>query len=122
LYKKEFPPPLKEGRSDKQIREFVTLYEDLRERLSAITAKKIGNFRQNKQPTKTEKSVGLAYLLLFSALDSAIRLTHDKSTLVDKSWEPGVTQYFANVGKVMQNLKKLKDILDYGRVPEGHLA
>ena len=60
--------------------------------------------------------VGVIYLLLFSPLDQQIRLTNDKSTLSDKSWNNSIQRYFNNTGKVMQQIKKLKDVVDYNRI------
>ena len=53
-------------------------------------------------------------MTLFAAfVDPSIRLTNDKSQLFDKSWTSGVLPYFQNCGRIIQNLKKLKDSLDY---------
>lgn len=65
-------------------------------------------------PPTLEKNVGLILMSIFSAfVDTSIRLTNDKAQLFDKSWTTGVLPYFQNCGKIIQNLKKLKDSLDY---------
>jgi hypothetical protein len=54
--------------------------------------------------------------MIFSALDSNIRLKNDKSALHDKSWNTGVVQYFNNCGRAMQHMKKIKDLVEYDRL------
>jgi hypothetical protein len=46
-------------------------------------------------------------------VDKSIKLTNDKSHLMDRSWTTGVAPYFQNCGRVIQNIKKLKDALDF---------
>ena len=61
-----------------------------------------------------EKNIGLILMTLIAAfVDPAIRLNNDKSSLFDKSWTASVLPYFQNCGKVIQNIKKIKDSLDY---------
>lgn len=85
------------------------------ESLLLITAKKVYTFKSAKIPVSNkEKNIGLILMTLFAAfVDPAIRLTNDKASLFDKSWTTGVLPYFQNCGRVIQNLKKLKDSLDY---------
>lgn len=45
--------------------------------------------------------MGIAFLLIFSNIDSTIVLTNDKNSLQDKSWNNSVVKYFNNSGKVM---------------------
>lgn len=53
-------------------------------------------------------------MTLFAAfIDPSIRLTNDKTQLFDKSWTTGVLPYFQNCGRIIQNLKKLKDSIDF---------
>jgi hypothetical protein len=53
-------------------------------------------------------------MTLFAAfVDPSIRLTNDKSQLFDKSWTTGVLPYFQNCGRIIQNIKKLKESIDY---------
>jgi len=53
-------------------------------------------------------------MTLFAAfVDKSIKLTNDKSALSDKCWTTGVAPYFQNAGRVVTNLKKLKDALDF---------
>jgi hypothetical protein len=72
-------------------------------------------FKSAKIPVSNkEKTIGLILMTLFAAfVDPAIRLTNDKASLFDKTWTTGVLPYFQNCGRVIQNLKKLKDSLDY---------
>ena len=69
--------------------------------LSSINIKKISSFKSLKNPTNSEKNIGISFLLLMSYIDSSIALTNDKSTLSDKSWIGSITRYFNNSGKVM---------------------
>jgi len=85
--------------------------------LSSITIKKIQQFKSIKQPTQSEVNLGQSLMLMMSSLDSTgIRLNHDKSHLLDKSWTTSIQKYLTNSGKVVQNLRKLKDIIDYERL------
>jgi hypothetical protein len=63
----------------------------------------------------TDKNLGLILLSLLAAfVDPSIKLTPDKSQLLERaSWTTGVLPYFQNCGRVVQNLKKLKDALDF---------
>lgn len=85
------------------------------ETISVITVKRVHSFKSVKlPPLKAEHNIGLIIMSLFSAfVDNSIRLTNDKSTLFDKTWTTGVLPYFQNCGKVVQNLKKLKDSIDF---------
>lgn len=56
--------------------------------------------------------MGTSFLLLFSMVDSSVKLSNDKSTLLDKSWHGAVVKHFSNPGKAFQNMKKLKDVID----------
>eukprot|EP00347_Sterkiella_histriomuscorum_P008890 403343355 len=84
--------------------------------LQNLNIRKISQFNSLKSPTQTEINLGLLYLLIFSSLDSSIRLKNDKSTLLDKSWNNSVQKYFNNCGKVIQNLRKIRDAIDYDRI------
>lgn len=83
--------------------------------LAALTPKKIFSFKSAKiPPSLAEKNIGLILMTLIAAfVDPAIRLNNDKSSLFDKSWTASVLPYFQNCGKVIQNIKKIKDSLDY---------
>ncbi|CDW83173.1 UNKNOWN [Stylonychia lemnae] len=84
--------------------------------IAQINIRKISQFKSIKNPTPSEINLGLLYLLVFSPIDTSIKLTNDKSTLVEKSWNNGIQQYFNNCGKIMQNMRKLKSMLDYERI------
>lgn len=53
-------------------------------------------------------------MTLFAAfVDKSIKLTNDKSALSDRCWTTGVVPYFQNSGRVVTNLKKLKEAVDF---------
>ena len=66
--------------------------------------------------------MGLAFLLIFASMDSSIALTNDKSTLQDKSWINSIAKYFNNGGKIMQNLRVMKEFIINDKIPVPHLA
>ena len=72
-------------------------------------------FRSTKLPAPSQtQNLGLILMTLFAAfVDKTIKLTNDKSALFDKCWTTGVVPYFKNSGRVVTNLKKLKDALDF---------
>jgi predicted lipoprotein len=51
--------------------------------------------------------------LLSTFVDTGIKLKSDKSRLLDQTWTSGVLPYFQNSGKVIQNIKKLKEAIDF---------
>ena len=67
-----------------------------------------------------EVEIGIMLLLLFSNIDPKIKLTNDKKKLMDKQWD-AVFRYFANHGRVKQNLQKVKVCLDHDRMLNSHI-
>lgn len=55
-------------------------------------------------------------MLIMSSVDNSIRLNHDKTQLLDKSWNTSIAKYYTNSGKVVQNVRKLRDVIDYERL------
>ena len=72
------------------------------------------------KPSKLELNTALACVLLFSSIDTSILLTSDKANLQDRNWSV-VNKYLSNGGKVMQNIRKLKQVMDSCKVSAQHL-
>lgn len=51
-------------------------------------------------PSKLERSIGEAFMLLSANIDKKITLTSDKKTTLDKGWE-ATAKYVNNSGKVI---------------------
>lgn len=56
--------------------------------------------------------------LLGAFVDTDIKFKSDKSKLLDQSWTSGVQPYFLNAGKAFQNIKKLKEAIDFHATQE----
>ena len=57
-------------------------------------------------------------LLLLSEIDtSMIEMTIDRKNLMEKNWNKGVQKYFSNAGRVVQNLRKVKEYVDDEGIP-----
>jgi hypothetical protein len=65
-------------------------------------------------------NIGLALVLLLSSLDSSIVLTNDKINLLNKNWDPTISKYLSNGGKVIQKMRGIKDLIDFCKVPLAH--
>lgn len=59
------------------------------------------------------------FLYLFSALDDSIMLTTDRKYILSQSWED-YKKYLSNSGKVIFNLKKLRDYIDSDKITNIH--
>jgi hypothetical protein len=81
-----------------------------------LTAKKLLAFKSNtKLPApQLEQNLGLLLLTLFATFtDPTLKLTPDKSALLDRSWTTGVLPYLQNSGRVLMESKRLKEAMDY---------
>jgi len=66
-----------------------------------ITTKKIQNYKGIKVPSTLEKNLGLCFIMFFIPFDNTIKLSNDKRSLMDKSWNGLIGPYFANSGRVI---------------------
>ncbi|CDW79525.1 UNKNOWN [Stylonychia lemnae] len=78
------------------------------------------NYIAEKQPKSEKIKVGVALLYIMATIDDQIVLTSDKSQLEDHSWE-NVQRVLSSQGRVLFNLKKIKDYTEKGHMSRQYL-
>ena len=84
--------------------------------MNVLNVKKILVFKDTNKPTKLEHNIGIALLLLFTFVDPEIRMSNDRQNLLERGWQKGVVRYFNNCGKVIQNIRHLKEVIDVDQI------
>lgn len=84
--------------------------EKYEESLGRISAKDVLKFR-GLSGKGSELKVGLALLYLLATVENSIALKTDRRTLLTPTWDQ-VKKIFANGGKVVSGLKKIKDYIE----------
>lgn len=101
------------------LREYHESQLECERAVALVNIRKVQAYKGLKQPTQSEVNVGLCLMLIMSSVDGSIRLNHDKTQLLDKSWNTSIAKYYTNSGKVVQNVRKLRDVIDYERLGLG---
>ena len=76
--------------TDRFKKEFNSVVNHHFNALKGMTVKMLSKVKSTR-PTREEVLLCTSFTLLFSSLDTNIRLTNDKSNLHDKSWCPGIS-------------------------------
>lgn len=64
-------------------------------------------------------NVGVSLLYFIVQIDTGILLTNDKKSLLSPTWDE-VKKHFSNGGKIVSNLKKVKDYIENDMIANSH--
>ena len=94
-------------------KDFHEKLREMEQNREQVTSRVLQRFVSEKNPNEDQIKLGLGMLYLLISLDENVPLTNDKSTIAEHSWST-VQRHLSNQGKVLFNLKKIRDQADCG--------
>lgn len=87
------------GQDHEMLEIYQNLAKEYESALKNITAKKIYDFRNIKNPSYSEYNIGIAFIYALACVDNTILLSSNKKEIFDISWD-SVVKTLSNAGDV----------------------